>query len=104
MKIAQIQLPLENGEVIKCIIGGQGPRVGYIVGPGSFYLNALSHLENLYTFVTYDGLWTYRKMDSLSGKDVNSLTKEMIKKRDHQIVVALRHYFNVSSIDGLGFS
>lgn len=105
MKISQIELMLENGDILSCAVGGQGSRIGYLVGgPGSFYLNGLSHLGNIYTLVSYDAWWTDTKDQSYHKKDLSVITKETIKKQDHEIILALKHHFGVATIDGFGFS
>lgn len=104
MKIEQFELILENGEKVACIKAGQGKRMAFICGPGSFYLNSLSMLEDEYTFFTHDPMWTYKKSASLAEKDVISVTKESIKKQDHLVVQALKKHFKVEKIDGMGFS
>jgi pimeloyl-ACP methyl ester carboxylesterase len=105
MKGSQFELKLENEKIITCSSAGQGPRVGFIVGgPGSFYFNGLSVLENEYTFISSDSIWTYGKSKPLEEKNVATITKESIKERDHLIIKALKKHFDVTEIDGFGFS
>ena len=105
MKEKQIKLTLENSETIICSMAGQGERIGFIVGPGSFYFTGLSSLQNNYTFVTCDAIWTYGKSSSLRKlEDITAITRESIKERDHLIIKALKKYFGVEHIDGFGFS
>ena len=105
MRFIKIQLKLENGETVTCSVAGQGARIGFIGGgPGSFYFNGLSLLEHDYTFVTCDFLWTYGKSHTLNEKSIQGGTKENICEREHFVVNALKRYFNVTEIDGFGFS
>src|SRR5690349_15896054 len=104
MKTEQFELILENDEKVNCSKGGQGNRMAYICGPGTFYLNSLDVLENEYTFFTCDSVWTYRKSKDLEVKTINTVTKDSLKQRDHMVVNALKRRFNVEKMDGFGFS
>lgn len=105
MSFAKFELMLENGETVICSLAGQGSRIGFISGgPGSFYFHGLSRLENNYTFVACDSLWTYRKSAEFNEKPTPLFTKNDLINRDHLVVNALKHYFNVTEIDGFGFS
>lgn len=105
MEIRKLELILENGEIANCQVMGKGKRIGYIVGPGSFYLKFLSILEDQYTLISADSLWTYGKASSLKNLEVISkVTKDYIKQRDHFIIKALKKYYNDEKIDGFGFS
>lgn len=105
MKTEKINLTLANGEKIICSKAGNGPRIGFIVGgPGSFYFNGLSCLEDEYTFYTYDAAWTYRKTDSLEEKKIAEITKETMIETDHLVVMALKEELGVEEVDGFGFS
>jgi len=105
MKKSQVKLELKNGITVICGVAGQGPRIGYIAGgPGSFYLQGLSCLGDDYTFITCDHIWTYSKKRSFEEKNILSITKEMIKELDHLVIEAVKSHFNVTRIDGFGFS
>lgn len=107
MQATKFELTLENGEKIICSKAGNGPRIAYIPGgPGSFYLKGLEALQNEYTFITSDSIWTYRKPygEFFTKKKIQDLTLEGIKKQDHFAVNALKKHFATDKVYGFGFS
>ena len=101
----QFELALKSGKKITCKSCGTGSRHAYIIGPGSFYFNSLEALHNVYTFYACDTYWAYTKPDTLRpDEELRKINKLTLKEQDHEIVLALKQYLNISIIDGFAFS
>lgn len=106
MQATKLELTLEGGKKVICTKAGRGPRIAYIVGPGSFYLKGLAALQDEFTFFTSDEAWTYRKPrgDFFSQKKIQDMSIEGIRRQDHLIVEALKKQWDTDKVYGFGFS
>jgi pimeloyl-ACP methyl ester carboxylesterase len=114
MKIRTISLQLDNGETANFITAGEGSRICYIMGPGSFYLKGLSGelsgkgssgFDQDITFVTCDGIWTRNKNDPLpDAKTIAKITAESILEREKFVISAIKSHFQCQKVALFGFS
>lgn len=104
----KISLALTNGKQVTCLVGGKGPRVVYIMGAGSFYIQSLLNLPELannLTFVTCDRVWVQDEDNPLLKEaDIQAITLESLLDEERLVVEAIREYFKCKKIGLFGFS
>lgn len=107
MTIRRLTLPLNDlGTQANFTVAGNGPRIAYIVGPGSFYLKELTAMYPDITFVSCDeGEWTHRKSaPDHSPERFQDMTAAQMVERDAQAIAALKQHFGCEKVALFGFS
>lgn len=104
MPVTSFSAKLESGEEVTFVVSGEGPRICYIIGPGSFYLSGIAKLDKDVTFVTCDGLWTRDKKDTIDEKAIRVVTAESIMQHEKLVINKIKSQFKCGKIGLMGFS